>query len=162
MKPNSPLHFDGFEIEDMISTTQRLRAMTDQSAGRLLTWIVIGNAASVAFCMTQLVKQTDIETIWMPLIISSWCFAIGLILGVSAAFCFARAMSEYSLHSQEVLRGMRGNLAPKDLSGLGLKHIENGNKASVIVGYASTFSACLFVIGLLGALWAATNMPPLP
>jgi hypothetical protein len=161
--PLKRLHFDGFEIDDMISSTQRLRALTDQSSGRLLTWIVVGNAAALTFCMSYLAGPNKIaKAVWTPLIASSWFFAVGLILGFVAAFCFTRAMSEYSLHSQEVMRGMRKGIATDDLGHLGLKHVAAGRVASVIVSYCSVLSATSFATGIVGALWAATITPLVP
>lgn len=158
-KTQQKVHFDGLEVDDMITVTQRLRAMTDQSSARLVTWIVAGNAASLAFCMSNLVRAKITDAIWWPLIFSSWAFIIGLGLGIVGAFQFTRAMSEYSIHSQEVVRGMRKGKSSEELFEIGTENIKNADSATVIAAYASVISAVFFGTGILGGLWSATTRP---
>lgn len=147
---------DGWSASDIARTADRLHGLRDQTLAKLLGWVVLGNSGAFAFCVSQLVKSSDVsEAMTKPLLISAWIFTLGLALGVVAGFKLAVAMGEYAQHAQELLQALR---QPNDegSDSPGGMHLEAGDQAVKVVGWAGVLSAGCFMTGITGALLQAT------
>lgn len=154
-----PSHIAGITPDEMQRAADRLHALRDQTMAKLMGWIVLGNSGAFAFCVSQLIADGAFaEAMKRNLIISAWIFALGISLGIVAAFNFAKGMGDFAQNAQETLRAYRRGESIEEVARAGKDYERAGDDATKVVGWTAVFSAACFLIGLAGALASATRL----
>lgn len=138
-------------------TFARVETMRDELIKRMLTWLVVGNGAGLAFMATLLANKETRSELRPELILSSWAFALGLL----AAFIFGFFVTEMMIKaSAEIGRSIlnekkiqHGEERAQSTSQEDIERVQNREVRSLgISALAATF---LFMVGVMNALLAA-------
>lgn len=148
---------DGISLytpDELKSSIERLHSMRDQTFTKVLGWLSIGNAAALAFSVTQVVGEPAYSSkISSSALTSSWSFLVGLIIAVFAMFFFSKAMNEYAQHAQISVIAMRNEHAAPMVNEIAQSKLAAGKIDSKIVGWLAAISGGCFIIGAGAALW---------